>query len=76
MRVGNALFLSVSASSGLPVTATSLTPGICEVTGTVIASQANGLLVSPGTCTIQVSQPGNAQYAPAQPVTRSFTVTY
>ena len=76
MRVGSALYLSVSTSSGLPVTATSLTPGICEVTGTVIASQANGLLVSPGTCTIQVSQPGNAQYAPAQPVTRSFTVTY
>ncbi len=66
---GTPLTLTASASSGLPVSFTSLTPAVCTVSGTTAT------LVNPGTCTIQASQPGNAQYAAATPVSQSFTVT-
>ncbi len=66
---GTTVSLSASASSGLPVSFTSLTAAVCTVSGTT------AILVNPGTCTIQASQPGNAQYAAAMPVNQSFTVT-
>ncbi len=61
--------LSAAASSGLAVTFTSTTTGVCTVSGTTAT------LVSAGTCTIKASQAGNDQYAAAASVTQSFTVT-
>ncbi len=61
--------LVATASSGLPVAFSSLTPGICGVAG----NQA--ILGNPGLCTIQATQPGNANYTAAPAVTQSFTVT-
>ena len=55
-------------ASGIPITFTSLTPSTCSVSGAV--AQA----IAPGTCTIQANQPGNAQYAPAPPVSVNFTI--
>ncbi|HET9657240.1 MAG TPA: OmpA family protein [Kineosporiaceae bacterium] len=61
--------LAATASSGLTVTLTSATPGVCTVSG------STATLVSLGTCTISADQPGNAGYAAAATVTRSFAVT-
>jgi len=67
--VGAVFNLSASASSGLTVSFTSLSMGICTVSGTTVN------LLSAGTCTIQATQAGNASWAPAAPVNQSFTVT-
>jgi uncharacterized protein (TIGR03437 family) len=61
--------LTATASSTLPVTFASTTPAVCTVTGTAVT------LLSVGTCSIQATQPGSANFAPANPVTQSFTVT-
>ncbi len=66
---GTPVTLIASATSGLPVSFTSLTPAVCTVSGTTAA------LINPGTCNIQASQPGNAQYAAATPVTQGLTVS-
>jgi subtilase family serine protease len=60
--------LSATASSGLTVSFGSLTRHVCTVSGTTVA------LVNLGTCTIQASQNGNADYAPAPSVDQSFLV--
>ncbi|HUE02643.1 MAG TPA: choice-of-anchor Q domain-containing protein [Bryobacteraceae bacterium] len=64
---GTPVTLSASASSGLAVTFTSLTTRVCTVSGDTAT------LIAAGTCSIQGSQAGNAQYAAANPVTQSFT---
>ncbi len=58
-----------SATSGLPVTFTSSTTGVCTVT-------TGGLLtfISAGTCTINADQAGDSSFLPASQVSRSFTV--
>jgi hypothetical protein len=61
--------LGVSATSGLPVTVASQTSSVCSVNGTTVT------LIALGTCTLQATQAGNANYLPATPVTRSFSVT-
>jgi hypothetical protein len=61
--------VSATASSGLPVAFASTTPGVCTIGGSTVS------LVSAGTCTIQASQTGNANYAAAPNVSQSFTVT-
>ncbi len=61
--------LSATASSGLPVTITSKTPGVCTVSGTTLT------LVGGGTCTLAADQAGNANYAPAVEQTVAFTVS-
>jgi hypothetical protein len=61
--------LSASASSGLPVSFRSDTPGVCSVSGPVVTT------AKPGTCTITASQAGNTQYAPAPDQTRSFQIS-
>jgi len=67
--VGDAPFgVSATASSGLTVTFSSLTAGVCSVVGTTVT------LVTVGTCTIAADQAGNANLAAALQVTRSFTV--
>jgi hypothetical protein len=62
------LTLSASSSSGLKVSFVSTTHKVCTVSGTTAK-----LLIA-GTCTIRASQAGNADYAPASEVSRSFTV--
>lgn len=62
--------LSATASSALAVAFSSATPSVCTATTGGIVH-----LVTPGTCTIDANQAGDATYATADPVTRSFTVT-
>ena len=66
--VGASINLSASASSGLTVSFSSLTPSICAVSGTAASTTAAG------TCTIQAAQSGNNQFNPAATVTRSVNV--
>lgn len=60
--------LSVSASSGLPVALTTLTPSVCSLSGVTVA------LLAVGQCTITATQAGDNRHAEASPVTRSFDV--
>ncbi|ADT92376.1 putative Ig domain-containing protein [Shewanella baltica] len=66
---GTAPMLIASASSGLTVTFTSSTTGVCTIT-------AGGALTfgSTGTCTIDANQAGDGSYLAAAQVSRSFTV--
>ena len=67
--LGTAPFtLSATASSGLPVSFASTTTSVCTVSGTTAT------LVAAGTCTIQATQAGNANYSAATPVSESFQV--
>jgi hypothetical protein len=66
--VGTALTLSATASSGLAVSFASQTTSVCTVSGTTATFLTSGI------CTIQASQAGNATWATATPVSRSFTV--
>jgi len=67
--VGSAVNLTASASSGLPVSFTSLTTPVCAVTGNTVN------LLAAGSCSLTAEQSGNATYAPATPVTQTFQVT-
>jgi uncharacterized repeat protein (TIGR02543 family) len=58
-----------TSTSGLPVTLTSLTPGVCTVSGTNITP------VSAGLCTIVATQSGNSSYSAATPVTQTFPIS-
>jgi hypothetical protein len=60
--------VNATASSGLPVSFTSLTPTICTVSGNTVT------MITTGTCTIQASQAGNASFNPAPPVAQAFAV--
>ena len=60
--------INATASSGLTVSFTSLTPAVCTVSGNTV------ILVTTGTCTIQANQAGNASFNPAPPVAQSFAV--
>jgi hypothetical protein len=60
--------LSASASSRLPVSFRSDTPGVCSVSGRQVT------IIKPGTCTITATQGGNAHYRPAADKTRSFQI--
>jgi hypothetical protein len=66
--VSNTATVSATASSGLPVTFTSLSPGICSVSNRTVFG------VAAGTCTLAANQAGNATYSPAQ-ATQSFSIT-
>jgi hypothetical protein len=61
---------SATASSGLTVTLSSSTPGVCTVSGLDIV-----LTGTVGTCTIVANQAGNGSYASAPSVTQSFQVS-
>ena len=58
-----------TASSGLTVTLTSLTPGVCTVSG------LNIVPVAAGQCTIVATQSGNRSYSEAAPVTQTFPIS-
>ncbi len=62
--------VTASASSGLVVSFSSATPAACTVTTSGTVS-----LLATGTCTLNANQAGNASYAAAPTVARSFTVT-
>jgi Legume lectin domain/FG-GAP-like repeat/Bacterial Ig-like domain (group 3) len=66
--VGTSVNLAATASSGLPVIYNSLTSGVCTVSG------STAKLIAVGTCIIQATQAGNADYVPATPVSQSFSV--
>ena len=57
-----------SASSNLPVGFSSTTSAVCRMAGDMVT------IVSAGACSITASQAGNATYAAAPSVTRTFTV--
>ncbi len=59
----------VSSTSGLTITFTSSTTGVCTIT-------SGGVLtfVTVGTCTINANQGGNSSFLPAPQVSRSFIV--
>jgi 2',3'-cyclic-nucleotide 2'-phosphodiesterase (5'-nucleotidase family) len=61
--------LAASTNSGLPVSYSSLTTGVCTVSGAMVN------LLATGTCTITAEQFGDSSYIAAPPVTQSFTVT-
>ncbi len=60
--------LSAFTASGLPIAFVSQTPTVCSISG------AAAKLLTTGTCTVQASQAGNASFAAAPSVTRSFPV--
>ncbi|MBK7474339.1 MAG: hypothetical protein IPI73_30370 [Betaproteobacteria bacterium] len=57
-----------TASSGLPVTYDAGPPGVCQA--------SNGLvhILGAGQCTVEASQPGNAEYEAAESVARTFSI--
>ena len=67
--VGTPLALTATASSGLPVTYTTPTPGVCAVSG------AEAMFFTAGSCTIDANQAGNSTYTAAPQVEVSFAVT-
>jgi hypothetical protein len=69
LGVSSAPLIRGSSSSGLGVTYSSATPGVCSVSGTTIS------LLNPGTCTISASQSGNGTYSAATSVSQSFSIT-
>ena len=62
------LTVSAIASSGLAVSFASTTSTTCSVSGATVS------LLAVGTCTIQATQPGSANYAPAAAVNQSFQI--
>ncbi len=68
LTLGSTSSASATATSGLAVSFTSSTPGICTVSGSSVSG------VAAGTCTLVASQAGNANYLAAAPVTQNFPV--
>jgi uncharacterized protein YhjY with autotransporter beta-barrel domain len=66
---GTSPTLTATASSGLAVSFSSATTAVCTITGGGALT-----LLSPGTCTINANQAGNAAYAAAAQVTQSFAI--
>ena len=71
-NVGDQYTIGAAATSGLPVSFTSLTTSVCTLSGT--ASGSTLTLIAVGTCTPQATQAGNANWAAATPVSAPFTV--
>jgi len=65
---GSTATLGAIASSGLPVSYTSQTLSVCTVSGATVTV----VNVGNGTCTIQATQAGNADYTAAAPVNVSL----
>jgi uncharacterized protein (TIGR03437 family) len=66
--LGASFILNATASSGLPVTFAATAPSVCAVYGVTVTT------IAPGLCGISASQPGNASYAAAPAISRSFTI--
>ena len=63
--------VSATATSGLTVSFISTTPAVCTTTG---ANGTTVLLVGAGTCGVTAQQAGDATWAPAPDLARTFTV--
>jgi hypothetical protein len=63
------IVLSATATSGLAVSFASATVSVCTVSSTTVS------VLAIGTCSLTASQAGNATFAPATPVSESFSVT-
>ena len=59
---------ATTSAAGLTIAYTSLTAGVCTISGTQVT------MVATGTCTIAANQPGNGTYAPALQVTRDIVI--
>ena len=70
-QIPGPLTVAPTASSTLAVTVTASPSSVCTAGG---ANGATISLVGPGTCTVTATQAGNATYAAAASVQRSFTV--
>ena len=68
VTVGSSGAVTATATSGLPVTLTTLTPATCSLS----AGLVTGLTI--GTCTIAADQAGNASYATAPQATLTFAI--
>jgi hypothetical protein len=70
--------LSATASSGLPVTFTSATPSVCQVTttdtGSVLSYVTPIAAATTASCTVNAAQAGNDSFSPA--ATQSRTITF
>ena len=60
--------VTATATSGLAVTLTSQTTGVCTISGSTVTPVAGG------TCTIAANQSGNTNYNAAPQVTQGFTI--
>jgi hypothetical protein len=69
LLVGGTGALSATASSGLPVSFSSLTPSICIVEDLSVTG------VAAGTCTIAANQAGDGDYSAAPQVTQNINVS-
>jgi hypothetical protein len=67
-ETGTRLALNATASSGLPITYTTLPENICTASGNT------AFFLAPGICTIGASQPGNTLYLAADYKSQSFSV--
>jgi hypothetical protein len=67
--VGGAYSVSATATSGLAVVFSSMSAGVCTVTGNAVS------LVAAGTCIVAADQSGNGTYGSADQETQSFTVS-
>ena len=64
IAVSSSITLNATASSGLAVVFSSLTPGVCSISGGNVLT-GNSI----GTCTVAANQPGNGSFAAAAQVT-------
>ncbi len=66
---GDSPFLvTATASSGLPISYTTAPPSICTNSGNLIT------IIGAGDCSVTASQPGNADYNPATPVSQTVVI--
>ncbi len=73
VSLGDNKSLWATATSGLPVTFTSLTPIACSTSGDN-GSIVTGLIDGTNNCTIAANQAGNTQYNAAPQVTQTFSI--
>lgn len=64
--------VTASASSGLPISFSSINPAVCSVD----SNSGVVLTLTVGTCIIAADQPGDSTYAPAPQVTQHITIIY
>jgi M6 family metalloprotease-like protein len=68
MAVGGTTTVTATASSGLGVVFSSMTPGTCTVSGNTVTG------IAAGTCTMAADQPGDASHSSAPQMTKNFSV--
>jgi hypothetical protein len=68
VRGSPSYLIAAAASSGLPVSFSSSTPSVCSLAGQTVS------FVGAGTCTLEASQSGDADYDAAPEAAQSFTV--